>query len=101
MPTAGPVVTGFDSIPESMYWAIVTMTTVGYGDVSPSTPAGKALAAGMMMLGYCLIIVPTGIVTAELTHVGSKRLSTQVCPGCMAEGHDADAAFCKYCGTHL
>lgn len=96
-----PIVTGFDSIPESMYWAIVTMTTVGYGDVSPSTPAGKALAAGMMMLGYCLIIVPTGIVTAELTHVGSKRLSTQVCPGCMAEGHDADAAFCKYCGTHL
>jgi voltage-gated potassium channel len=96
-----PVETGFDSIPESMYWAIVTMTTVGYGDVSPATPAGKALAACMMILGYCMIIVPTGIVSAELAHTGAKGLTTQVCPECMAEGHDADAVHCKFCGSKL
>jgi len=91
---------GFDSIPESMYWAVVTMTTVGYGDVSPITPLGKFHAACMMMLGYCMIIVPTGIVTAELAQ-GGKPLTTQVCPNCMAEGHDSDAKHCKYCGTQL
>ena len=98
-PTDPP--TGFDSIPEGMYWAIVTMTTVGYGDVSPTTPIGKALAACMMILGYCMIIVPTGIVSAELAHAGSKSLTTQVCPECMAEGHDADARHCKFCGSRL
>lgn len=96
-----PIVTGFDSIPESMYWAIVTMTTVGYGDVSPTTALGKALAACMMILGYCLIIVPTGIVSAELAQAAGKGLTTQVCPECMAEGHDADAVHCKYCGSKL
>jgi voltage-gated potassium channel len=96
-----PVTTGFESIPESMYWAIVTMTTVGYGDVSPTTPLGKALAAGMMILGYCMIIVPTGIVSAELSQSSGRGLSTQVCEECMAEGHDADAVHCKYCGTRL
>jgi voltage-gated potassium channel len=96
-----PLVTGFDSIPESMYWAIVTMTTVGYGDVSPSTAPGKVLAACMMVLGYCLIIVPTGIVSAELAHATGKRATTQVCPECMAEGHDPDAVHCKYCGGRL
>lgn len=96
-----PIVTGFDSIPESMYWAIVTMTTVGYGDVSPTTGTGKALAACMMILGYCMIIVPTGIVSAELAHAGGKGLTTQVCPQCMAEGHDTDAVHCKYCGAKL
>ena len=98
--TDEPLNPGFDSIPESMYWAIVTMTTVGYGDISPVTPLGKALAACMMILGYCMIIVPTGIVTAELSHTG-KPLTTQACPGCMAEGHDADAKFCKHCGGKL
>jgi len=93
--------TGFDSIPESMYWAIVTMTTVGYGDISPATAFGKAVAACMMMLGYCMIIVPTGIVSAELAHSGGKGLTTQVCPECMKEGHDADAVHCKYCGARL
>ena len=93
--------TGFDSIPESMYWAIVTMTTVGYGDVSPSTVLGKALAACMMILGYCMIIVPTGIVTAEIAHASGKELTTQVCPECMVEAHDADALFCKRCGSKL
>lgn len=93
--------TGFDSIPEGMYWAVVTMTTVGYGDVSPTTVPGKALAACMMILGYCMIIVPTGIVSAEMAHVTSKNLTTQVCPECMAEAHDADALFCKRCGAEL
>lgn len=97
----GQPIHGFDSIPESMYWAIVTMTTVGYGDVSPTTALGKALAACMMILGYCMIIVPTGIVSAELAHAGRKGLTTQVCPECMAEGHDSDATHCKYCGSKL
>ncbi|MCA9248422.1 MAG: ion transporter [Planctomycetales bacterium] len=93
---------GFTSIPQSMYWAIVTMTTVGYGDVAPQTPLGKALAATIMMLGYSMIIVPTGIVTAELTSgAGPQPLTTQVCPHCMAEGHDHDAGFCKFCGGRL
>ena len=93
--------TGFDSVPESMYWAIVTMTTVGYGDITPTTVTGKLLAACMMLLGYCLIIVPTSIVSAELVHAGAKKVTTQVCPECMAEGHDADAKFCKFCGGKL
>jgi voltage-gated potassium channel len=92
---------GFTSIPQSMYWAVVTMTTVGYGDVAPQTPLGKALAATIMVLGYSMIIVPTGIVTAELAGVAHKPLTTQVCPECMAEGHDVDAAHCKYCGGRL
>jgi voltage-gated potassium channel len=91
----------FTSIPQSMYWAIVTMTTVGYGDVSPATAIGKALAAGMMILGYCMIIVPTGIVSAELAHAGARQITTQVCPECMSEGHDADAVHCKFCGSRL
>ncbi|QDT92470.1 ion transporter [Gimesia algae] len=96
---------GFDSIPESMYWAIVTMTTVGYGDVAPVTPLGKLLASIIMILGYSLIIVPTGIVSAELAHGGKgterNRITTQVCPECMREGHDTDAIFCKFCGGRL
>jgi len=96
-----PIPTGFDSVPGSMYWAIVTMTTVGYGDVSPATVPGKILAAGMMILGYCMIIVPTGIVTAELARPGGKSLNTQVCHECMADSHDDDARHCKYCGTKL
>jgi len=92
---------GFTSIPESMYWAVVTMTTVGYGDIAPITPLGKTLAALIMVLGYSIIIVPTGIVTAELTHGSVKAVTTQVCPACMAEGHDADASHCKYCGARL
>jgi voltage-gated potassium channel len=92
---------GFSSIPESMYWAIVTMTTVGYGDVAPQTAAGKVLAALMMIMGYSFIIVPTGIVSAELAHASGKPLTTQVCPECMKEGHDADAVYCKFCGGRL
>ncbi|MCA9016277.1 MAG: ion transporter, partial [Planctomycetaceae bacterium] len=96
---------GFESIPESMYWAIVTMTTVGYGDITPVTPLGKCLAAMIMFFGYSLIIVPTGIVTAELAHSGPKsdrsQITTQVCPECMKEGHDSNATFCKFCGSRL
>jgi voltage-gated potassium channel len=92
---------GFTSIPQGMYWAVVTMTTVGYGDIAPETPLGKALAAAIMVLGYSLIIVPTGIVSAELAHAGVKPVTTQVCPQCMAEGHDIDATHCKYCGAKL
>ncbi|MCA9005417.1 MAG: ion transporter, partial [Planctomycetaceae bacterium] len=96
---------GFDSIPESMYWAIVTMTTVGYGDAAPVTPLGKFLAAIIMILGYSLIIVPTGIVSAELAHGGKgseeTKITTQVCPECMREGHDSNATYCKFCGARL
>ncbi len=92
---------GFTSIPRSVYWAIVTLTTVGYGDISPQTGPGQLLAAIVMILGYSIIAVPTGIVTVELSHAHKEQLSTQVCPGCSAEGHDADAGYCKFCGTKL
>jgi len=93
---------GFTSIPQSMYWAIVTMTTVGYGDIAPITPLGKTVAAVVMILGYCMIIIPTGIVSAELVQGGrGQPVSTQVCPDCMFEGHDADAVYCKACGGKL
>ncbi|QDT38205.1 ion transporter [Stratiformator vulcanicus] len=99
----------FTSIPQSMYWAVVTMTTVGYGDIAPQTALGKALAAAMMLFGYSLIIVPTGILTAELAtshqdeppHVPPPKAPTLACPECMAEGHDPDAGFCKFCGAKL
>lgn len=92
---------GFTSIPRSIYWAIVTLTTVGYGDISPQTSLGQALAALIMILGYGIIAVPTGIVTAELTQTETKTVSTQVCKECSKEGHDADAKYCKYCGAEL
>lgn len=91
---------GFIDIPTSIYWAIVTMTTVGYGDISPQTPLGKVLASVVMILGYGIIAVPTGIVTAELAR-GHRPASTHVCPECHAEDHDADATYCKYCGAKL
>jgi len=94
---------GFTSIPEGMYWAVVTMTTVGYGDIAPQSALGKTLAAAIMILGYSMIIVPTGIITAELAYAAGppKPVSTQVCPGCMAEGHDVDAKHCKRCGERI
>jgi voltage-gated potassium channel len=91
---------GFTDIPTSIYWAIVTLTTVGYGDLSPKTPLGKILASIVMIAGYAIIAVPTGIVTAELTRT-TKSVSSQVCFECHAEGHDADAVFCKYCSGRL
>src|SRR5688500_715789 len=93
---------GFTSIPRSIYWAIVTMTTVGYGDLSPRTPLGQIAASIVMIIGYGIIAVPTGIVTGELAHaVRDKKVSGQSCPSCAAEGHDADAICCKYCGAQL
>ncbi len=93
---------GFTSIPISIYWAIVTLTTVGYGDLSPRTPFGQILAATVMILGYGIIAVPTGIVTVELAQAARRHeLTRQSCPSCSAEGHDPDALFCKYCGAKL
>ena len=93
---------GFTSIPTAAYWAIVTMTTVGYGDIAPQTVAGRALAAALMFLGYAIIAVPTGIVSAELAgQTKSRKVSRQACPSCSAEGHDHDASHCKYCGVGL
>lgn len=92
--------TGFTSIPISIYWAIVTMTTVGYGDISPMTPLGQFLAAIIMIMGYSIIAVPGGIVTANL--IASKEdHSILSCPGCKMSNHDLDAKYCKRCGEKL
>jgi voltage-gated potassium channel len=92
---------GFSSIPRSVYWAIVTLTTVGYGDISPQTGVGQFLAAVVMILGYSIIAVPTGIVTVEWAQAQKKPTTGQACPHCSAEGHDRDAKYCKFCGTPL
>jgi voltage-gated potassium channel len=91
---------GFTSIPISLYWAIVTMTTVGYGDLAPQTVMGKFLAAVVMLIGYSIIAVPTGIVTSELLEA-VRSSSTRTCPECMSEGHEFSAGFCKDCGELL
>jgi voltage-gated potassium channel len=92
----------FDSLPSAMYWTVITMTTVGYGDITPSTPLGKFITTLLVLIGYSLIIVPTGILSAEIRAVGKGGgVSTQVCPSCMREGHDGDASHCKYCGGEL
>ncbi len=98
----GPI-SGFDSIPTAMYWAIVTLTTVGYGDLSPATPLGRILASALMILGYGVIAVPTGIVTLELQRTVREKGAPRAvsCPRCGRGGHDADAHFCKECGTQL
>lgn len=91
----------FDSIPRSVYWAIVTLTTVGYGDIAPVTTLGQLLSAIIMVLGYAVIAVPTGIISADLINMPPIHPTTSVCPGCTEEGHAIDAVFCKYCGEHL
>ena len=91
---------GFTSIPLAIYWAVVTLTTVGYGDLAPATVPGRVLAAVVMLLGYAIIAVPTGIVTMELSRA-VHPFSTQSCPGCLAQGHERDAVYCRHCGTHL
>ncbi len=91
---------GFDSIPRSIYWAIVTLTTVGYGDISPQTPLGQTVAAMIMLLGYSVIAVPAGLVTAELVR-RPQQINTQACQACGRDGHDNDALFCKYCGESI
>lgn len=96
----GPAADKFDSIPRSIYWAIVTITTVGYGDISPATTLGQFLAALVMIAGYAIIAVPTGIVSAEFMNVNPKS-HAKTCPHCMEEGHDQDALHCKMCGGPL
>lgn len=91
---------GFENIPHSIYWAIVTLTTVGYGDISPATPLGQFIASLIMLLGYGIIAVPTGIVTAELVQ-SEKNISTQTCPNCSIEGHKFGAEYCFDCGHKL
>ncbi|MBN2597330.1 MAG: ion transporter [Marinifilaceae bacterium] len=92
---------GFTSIPRGIYWAVVTLTTVGYGDISPSTSLGQFFASFVMIIGYAIIAVPTGIVTAELSKQTSKAASTQVCPNCLADNHSEDALYCNQCGKKL
>ena len=92
---------GFDSIPRSIYWAIVTMTTVGYGDIAPKSVAGQALAAVIMLFGYAVIIVPTGIFSAEVLSHGGPISETPVCGNCGHETHDRTAKFCSQCGESL
>ncbi|MEX2962774.1 ion transporter [Microbulbifer sp. TYP-18] len=92
---------GFTSIPKSVYWAIVTLTTVGYGDITPHTPLGQAIASLTMLVGYSIIAVPTGIVTAELASEIGRERSVQRCDNCSRAGHDRDADYCRHCGYRL
>lgn len=91
---------GFTSIPMSIYWAIVTLTTVGYGDIAPVTPLGQTLASVIMIMGYAIIAVPTGIMASDMSRSQKIALNTQACPNCMTEGHQDDAVHCRKCG-HL
>lgn len=99
----GDANSGFTSIPRSIYWCIVTLTTVGYGDIAPTTPLGQFIAAFIMILGYGIIAVPTGIVTAEFSKQkgGKIHTNTQACPNCGTERHKDDAEFCFKCGDSL
>tara|TARA_R110002049_G_scaffold187196_1_gene355466 strand:+ start:3236 stop:4117 length:882 start_codon:yes stop_codon:yes gene_type:complete len=92
---------GFTSIPQSMYWALVSVTTVGYGDISPATPAGKLVASVLILLGYGIIAVPTGIYTAELATSLRHRLDGRRCQQCDLAGHESDARHCRHCGAAL
>ena len=92
---------GFDSIPDAIYWAVVTITTVGYGDISPVTSLGKFMASVLMLTGYAIIAVPTGIITTEMVIAKKKKQTQQACPACGREGHDSNAAYCKFCGEKL
>ena len=92
---------GFTSIPMSMYWAIVTMTTVGYGDIIPQTVFGKFLASALMVTGYGIIAVPMGIYFSEFTEANKRRKNQRSCPSCGLKGHEADAAHCRACGAEL
>lgn len=92
---------GFDNIPVSIYWAIVTITTVGYGDIAPVTPLGQFFSAVLMVMGYGIIAVPTGIVSVELAQAETRQHTTRTCQNCASTGHDADAKHCKYCGFEL
>lgn len=92
---------GFSSIPKAVYWAIVTLTTVGYGDIAPQTPVGQMIASMVMIMGYAIIAVPTGIYSAELVREYNRDVSNIACQNCGLEGHETDAVFCKFCGSRL
>jgi len=92
---------GFTSIPRSIYWAIITITTVGYGDIAPVTPWGQALAAVIMLFGYAIIAVPTGIVSSEITALKKDKIKPHACPACGTTDHDREAYSCKTCGAEL
>ena len=93
---------GFTSIPKSVYWAIVTLTTVGYGDIAPQSPLGQIIASAIMIMGYGIIAVPTGVYSAELfKQYQADKITNDACPDCGATGHDFDANYCKYCGHPL
>jgi voltage-gated potassium channel len=92
---------GFDSIPLAMYWAAATMTTVGYGDLVPRTPLGRFLSTLVMVIGYSIIAIPTGIMTSEIIAAGQKPVTTKHCPECLTEGHETNARFCKDCAAPL
>ena len=98
---SGARTNGFENIPNSIYWAIITLTTVGYGNIVPMTIFGKIVASFIMILGYGIIAVPTGIVTAEFSRKRKEKVNTQVCPDCTAEGHEMEAKFCNKCGAEL
>jgi voltage-gated potassium channel len=92
---------GFNSIPLSIYWAVITLTTVGYGDIVPVTALGKFISTFIMLLGYSIIAIPTGIVTAEITRSERANANTRICSHCNESENQADAKFCKSCGHKL
>ncbi|MFC0337112.1 voltage-gated potassium channel [Kushneria avicenniae] len=97
-----PVEAGFTSIPRAVYWAVVTLTTVGYGDIAPITPLGQFISALMMILGYSILAVPTGVFSAEVMRsIRRNHYSDEACPGCGHEGHERDAHYCRLCGSWL
>ena len=96
----GPIF-GFTSIPRSIYWAIVTVTTVGYGDITPQTVAGQFIASMAMLTGYAILAVPTGILSAELITEIQRDRDAFACSNCENTGHERDAIYCRFCGTEL
>lgn len=93
---------GFTSIPTAVYWAISTVTTVGFGDIAPKTDLGRTIASLMMLLGWAILAVPTGIISAEMA--AQRRpgeLAWRRCSACLTEGHEANALYCKHCGAAL
>jgi voltage-gated potassium channel len=97
-----PAEAGFSSIPKSIYWGIVTLTTVGYGDITPITPWGQFISMMIMLTGYSIIALPVGVFSAEVIRaLRAERYSDEACPGCGKHRHETDARYCKYCGTWL
>jgi voltage-gated potassium channel len=96
-----PIEAGFTSIPRSVYWAIITITTVGYGDIAPVTPFGQAIASLIMLFGYAIIAVPTGIVSSEITSIKKDKIRPFACPSCGETGHDKNSKYCKSCGSAI